>query len=371
MLLDVAFVRADLGKQLGTLALLIGVKAGIVVLIFWALYGSLRLGLVVGLSLAQMGEFSFVLEQAGRQHGLLTENGHQTFLTASILSLMATPFLIQWSHRLGFALEKSAAAPMRPQRIEGSPGDSGHVIVVGYGLNGQNLTRVLKEVGIRYRVLDMDPAVVRAAAVAGEPIVFACGTQPAMRAKVDLPGARVLVVAVSDPGATARIVGEAGREKPALSIIVRTRYVAEIERLYRLGANEVIPEEFETSIEIFSRVLREYHIPRNLIALQVDLIRREHYGALRGLRIEGKGLDALAQYLVGTTADPLLVPETSAAAGKTLAEVGLGERSGVAVIAVVRDGRSTPNPRADFTIAAGDILVLLGNHQQLDDAARL
>ncbi|HKA32212.1 MAG TPA: cation:proton antiporter, partial [Candidatus Binatia bacterium] len=109
MLLDVAFVRADLGKQLGTLALLIGVKAGIVVLIFWALYGSLRLGLVVGLSLAQMGEFSFVLEQAGRQHGLLTENGHQTFLTASILSLMATPFLIQWSHRLGFALEKSAA----------------------------------------------------------------------------------------------------------------------------------------------------------------------------------------------------------------------------------------------------------------------
>jgi CPA2 family monovalent cation:H+ antiporter-2 len=369
MLLDVAFVRADLGKQLGTLALLVGVKAGIVILIFWALYGSLRLGFVVGLSLAQMGEFSFVLEQAGRQHGLLTENGHQTFLTASILSLMATPFLIQWSHRLGFALEKSAAVPMTPQAAGESPGHSGHVIVVGYGLNGQNLTRVLKEVGIHYRILDMDPAVVRAAASAGEPIVFGDGTRPEILAKVDIAGARVLVVAVSDPVATARIVAEARREKPGLSIIVRTRYVAEIERLYRLGANEVIPEEFETSIEIFSRVLQEYHLPRNIISLQVDLIRREQYGALRGLRLAGKALDELGQYLAGTTADTVLVTDSSPAAGKSLAEIELRERSGITVIAVVRDGVSTHNPRADFRLAAGDILVLLGSHQQLDDAA--
>ena len=371
MLLDVAFVRTDLGKQLGTLALLVGVKAGIVVLIFWALYGSLRLGLVVGLSLAQMGEFSFVLEQAGRQHGLLTENGHQTFLTASILSLMATPFLIQWSHRLGFALEKSAAAPISPPRIEKTPGDSGHVIVVGYGLNGQNLTRVLKEVGIRYRILDMDPAVVRAAAAAGEPIVFGDGTRPEILAKVDVAGARVLVVAVSDPVATARIVDEARREKPALSIIVRTRYVAEIERLSRLGANEVIPEEFETSIEIFSRVLQEYHLPRNIISLQVDLIRREQYGALRGLRLEGKRLDELGRYLAGTTADTVLVTDSSPAAGKSLAEIELRKRSGITVIAVVRDGVSTQNPPAEFRLAAGDVLVLLGSHQQLDEAARI
>jgi len=67
----------------------------------------------------------------------------------------------------------------------------------------------------------------------------------------------------------------------------------------------------------------------------------------------------------------VLVPERSGAAGKTLAEVGLGERSGVTVIAVVRGGRSPPNPSADFILSAGDILVLLGSHQQLDEAMRL
>src|ERR1051326_3176883 len=159
--------------------------------------------------------------------------------------------------------------------------------------------------------------------------------------------------------------------KHALSIIVRTRYVAEIERLYRLGANEVIPEEFETSIEIFSRVLQEYHLPRNIIALQVDLIRREQYGALRGLRLEGKRLDELGRYLAGTTADTVLVTDSSPAAGKSLAEIELRDRSGITVIAVVRDGVSTQNPSAEFRLAAGDILVLLGSHQQLDEAARI
>jgi CPA2 family monovalent cation:H+ antiporter-2 len=245
------------------------------------------------------------------------------------------------------------------------------VIIVGYGLNGQNLTRVLKEVGIRYRILDMDPAVTRAAAKAGEPIVFGDGTRPEILAKVDVADARVLVVAVSDPVATARIVAEARREKPGLSIIVRTRYVAEIERLYRLGANDVIPEEFETSIEIFSRVLQEYHLPRNIISLQVDLIRREQYGALRGLRLEGKALDELGRYLAGTTADTVLVTDGSPAAGRSLAEIELRERSGITVIAVVRDGLSTHNPPADFMLAAGDVLVLLGSHQQLDTATRI
>jgi CPA2 family monovalent cation:H+ antiporter-2 len=370
MLLNLAFVAANLPAHMLALAVLVAVKTAVILLIFWLLYGSLRLGLVIGLTFAQMGEFSFVLAVAGREHGLLTESSGQMFLTASILSLVATPFLVQLSHRLGFGLQESLGSAAL-HAAGGGESATGHVVVVGYGLNGQNLTRVLKEVGIRYRVLDMDPAVARAAKEAGEPIFFGDGTRPEILDALGLAGARVLVVAVSDPVATARIVAEARRRKPDLSIIVRTRYVAEIERLYRLGANQVIPEEFETSVEIFSRVLREYHIPRNLIALQIDLIRREHYGALRGVRIEGKGFDALAQYLVGTTADTVLVPEKSAVAGKTLAEAGLGERSGVTVIAVVRDGRSTPNPPSDFRLTAGDILVLLGNHQQLDEAIRL
>jgi CPA2 family monovalent cation:H+ antiporter-2 len=180
--------------------------------------------------------------------------------------------------------------------------------------------------------------------------------------------ARVLVVAISDTTATARVVRQARTLNDALFIIVRTRYVSEIERLYRLGANDVIPEEFETSVEIFARVLHEFHIPRNVIAMQVDLIRRERYGMLRGLKLQGKTLDQLSQFLIGTTTDTCMILAGSPAAGKSLGEVELRARSGVTVIAVVREGKSTPNPGPGFVLRAGDILVLLGNHAELDRA---
>jgi CPA2 family monovalent cation:H+ antiporter-2 len=183
--------------------------------------------------------------------------------------------------------------------------------------------------------------------------------------------ARVLVIAISDAAATERLVSQARRLRADLYIIVRTRYVAEIDHLYRLGANQVIPEEFETSVEIFAHVLQEYHVPRNVISLQVDLIRREHYGALRGIRLQGKQLDALSQFLVGTTSDIFSIVEASPAVGKRLEEISLPSRTGVSVIAVVRDGQSYPNVGNDFKLAVGDMLILLGGHKALDDAAQM
>jgi CPA2 family monovalent cation:H+ antiporter-2 len=245
------------------------------------------------------------------------------------------------------------------------------VVIVGYGLNGQNLARVLKEVGIPYRILEMDPDLVRAAKSVDEPILFGDATRPEILQQAGAEAARVLVIAISDPVATARVVSQARVLAPEVFIIVRTRYVAEIEHLYRLGANQVIPEEFETSIEIFARVLQEFHVPRNVIALQVDLIRREHYGTLRGLRLEGKQLDALSQFLVGTTTDIFSILEDSPVAGKTLAEAEIRSRCGATIIAVIRDGKPYHDIGADFTLTAGDMLVLLGSHKALDDAARI
>jgi CPA2 family monovalent cation:H+ antiporter-2 len=189
--------------------------------------------------------------------------------------------------------------------------------------------------------------------------------------QIGVQQARVLVIAISDRTATVRLVAQARRLRRDLYIIVRTRYVAEIDHLYRLGANQVIPEEFETSVEIFARVLQEYHVPRNVISLQVDLIRKEHYGTLRGLRLQGKQLDELSQFLAGTTTDIFSIIEGSPVVGKRLEEVDLRTRSGATIIAVVRGGKSYHNPGGDFALATGDILVLLGDHKALDDAAQI
>jgi monovalent cation:H+ antiporter-2, CPA2 family len=375
MLLNLGLLSQDFRITLLELLLMIGIKSMVLFAVFWWLYRSIRLGVVLGLGLAQIGEFSFVLAKAGINYKLLSPADGQIFLAASILSMMATPFLIQWAHAWAFGFEGLFKDTGFNRSTSGgaieTASATGHVIVVGYGLNGQNLARVLKEVSIPYRVLEMDPDLVRSAKAGGEPISFGDGTRPEILQQVGIEKARILVVAISDPAATARLVSQARRLRTDLYTIVRTRYVAEIDRLYRLGANQVIPEEFETSVEIFARVLQEYHIPRNVISLQVDLVRKEHYGTLRGIRLQGKQLDALSQFLVGTTSDIFSIVEASPAIGKSLEEINLPLRSGVSVIAVVRDGKSYPNVGNDFKLAVGDMLVLLGGHKALDDAAQI
>jgi monovalent cation:H+ antiporter-2, CPA2 family len=375
MLLNLNLLSQDFRIALLDLMLMIGIKSFVLFVVFWWLYRSVRLGVVLGLSLAQIGEFSFILAKAGINYKLLSPSDEQIFLAASILSMMATPFLIQWAHGLAFGVEGLLKNVEFNRSTSGKVSETsaaaGHVIVVGYGLNGQNLARVLKEVSIPYRVLEMDPDLMHSAKTGGEPISFGDGTRPEILRQAGIERARVLVIAISDPAATARLVSQARRLRADLYIIVRTRYVAEIDHLYRLGANQVIPEEFETSVEIFARVLQEYHVPRNVISLQVDLIRREHYGTLRGLRLQGKQLDALSQFLIGTTSDIFSVVENSPAVGKSLEEMDLPSRSGVSVIAVVREGKSYHNVGNDFKLAAGDLLVLLGGHKALDDAGRM
>jgi CPA2 family monovalent cation:H+ antiporter-2 len=210
----------------------------------------------------------------------------------------------------------------------------------------------------------LDPDLVGQTKRAGEPIIFGDGTRVEVLNKLGINSARILVIAISDPTATARIVSQARRLRPDLYVIVRTRYVAEIDRLYRLGANQVIPEEFETSVEIFAHVLSQYHVPRNVISLQVDLIRREHYGTLRGLRLEGKRLDELSQFLGKTTTDTFLLIKGSPAAGCSLEELKLRSRTG-------RDGKSFLSPGAEFRLTSGDTLVMIGSHAELDEAMRI
>ena len=375
MLLNLDLLTRDFLTPLMNLLLIVGIKSLLIFAVFWWLYGSIRLAVLLGLSLAQVGEFSFILAKAGINYNLLTPANEQLFLAGSILSMIATPFLIQSVHGLAVGLEAMlGASPESTSAGETAASENvaqGHVVVVGYGLNGQNLARVLKEVGISYRVLEMDPDLVRCAKAAGEPIFFGDGTRPEILQQAGIRQARVVVIAISDPAATARVVSQARRSRPDLYIIVRTRYVAEIDHLYRLGANQVIPEEFETSVEIFARVLEEYHVPRNVISLQVDLIRKEHYSTLRGLRLQGKQLDELNQFLVGTTTDIFSIVGASPVVGKSLEEVDLRSRCGATVIAVVRAGKSYHNLGADFALAAGDMLVLLGDHKALDDAAQI
>ena len=152
-------------------------------------------------------------------------------------------------------------------------------------------------------------------------------------------------------------------------IIVRTRYASEIDELFHLGADDVIPEEFETSVEIFTQVLKRFHVPRNIIDAQVKIIRGECYGILRGTcEVFKPSAERISDLLSAGTTESYYVTKGSWLTGQTLGDVDLRSRTGATVIAVVRGEKSFSSPGAEFSIEAGDTLVLVANHRDMNQA---
>lgn len=246
-----------------------------------ALGQSARTAVSVGLGLAQIGEFSFVLSTAGTATGLLSPTLDQLFLAVAVGTMTLTPSLVAVAPSLGAFVERHTRR--RWTQSDGGPADharpagvSDHVIIAGFGFNGRNLARVLRRTGIAYRVIETNARVARQVRRDGEPALYGNASSPEVLHHAGIERARVIVIAISDAAATRRIVAAARRLNPQLHIIVRTHHLREMHTVVALGGGEVIPEEFETAIEIFSRVLRRYLVPRDVIEREVREVRKEH-----------------------------------------------------------------------------------------------
>ena len=286
---------------------------------------------MTGLALAQIGEFSFVLAGVGRANGLLAGDIFQAFVASSILTILATPFLIQAGPALAARGERALPWKKRAAQDAARPACDldGHVIIAGYGLNGRNLAHVLKEAGIGYFIIELNPVTVREAAAEGELIIFGDVSSRTILEEAGARRAKGIVFAISDPLVTRRGVKAVRELNPDLFIIVRTRYASEIDELLKLGADDVIPEEFETSIEIFTRVLEKYHVPRNIIDAQVKVLRGECYGMLRGSCSAVRPVaERIADLLAAGTAETYFVGQGAWPAGQTLGALDLRGRTG-------------------------------------------
>jgi len=370
MLLDTRIAWHLRWQVLAVVAGIILLKIAVIFLTVRLLRFNARISLLTALGLAQIGEFSFVLARVCQDNDLLSGPVFQVFVASSVLTILATPLLMEAGPRLVEKIQERGvlSASLERANME-SEGLREHVIIAGFGLNGRNLARVLKETGISYVIVEINPETFRAACQAGEPVIFGDASSQVILQEAAIARARAMVIAISDPAAARRVVSLARQLNPEVFIIVRTRFVTEIEELYVLGADDVIPEEFETSIEIFVRVLEKYHLPRNIINTQVQVIRSERYGILRGARSSSRRLtEKIYDYLEAGVVETFLVPEGSWLEGKTLGEIDLRGKTGVTVIAVVRNEKTHSAPGADFRLETRDILVLVGDHQAMDRA---
>ena len=375
MLVDLGFLRNHPWVTVSGVALVLGGKTVFAAAAPMLMGSASRVALLAGLAVAQIGEFSFVLAREGQTTGLLSAPLYQTFLAVAVCTMLLTPFLIQGGPVIVQGLER--VLPLRrllpesrtplPEVAQDQLRD--HVIIAGYGLNGRNLAAALRSVGVAYYIVELNAQTVRQARAQGEPAFYGDATREEILHALGVDRARLFVVAISDPAATRRMVRVARGVNQDLFIIARTRYVVEIPELTRLGADVVIPEEFETSVEIFARVLSHYRVPRETVDQLTDQIRAAHYAALR--TPAGATTAAVLPGLPRMVIERVRLAPGAFAVGRSLASLALRTRTGALVVSLKRDDQDHPTPDPDLVLETEDELVIVAQPPQVEAARRL
>jgi CPA2 family monovalent cation:H+ antiporter-2 len=327
---------------------------------------SLRVSLEAGLSLCQMGEFSFVLLGVASEAGLIEPVLQQRVVAASIATLLISPFLIRFApdiaSRIVDGLRRADVSPPTTRDDTEIPA-SARVVVIGYGPAGQTLIRVLRSLDVPFIAVDTNPSAAQSAAQSGEPLLYGDATRPQVLRHLRVWEARLVAVAISDPLATRRVVSRIRAMAPDTPILARTRYVREVDRLSSAGASIVVAEEFEGSIELVARALECFDVPTGAIARFTEALREEGYGAIRAPA--ALPIDPWLMELLDHTDTAWVEVPMDLEGGPTLDELDFRARTGGSVLVIDRGANSYPNPPPDFALQGGDRLLVLGSAENL------
>ncbi|RXA18965.1 potassium transporter KefB [Methanosarcina sp. MSH10X1] len=378
MLLDLDILREHL---------LLILAATLIVLLLKLLANSLSTFLIgfplhtmilVGFSLSQVGEFSFILAKVGYTSRLISPLMYQEFLDMAVLSMVLTPLFMGIGYRTTSFAETLPFPPILKQgwyskfkQGESEEKPENHVIIVGFGINGKNVVTAAKDTSIPYIVIDMNPEVVRVEKLRGEHIFYGDAAQSAVLEHAGIHSAKSVVVTAGDPASAKRIIEVARRLNPQIHIIARTHFLSELDKFYAFGADEVISDEFESSIELFTRVLHRYLVPSSEINSLGSTLRADHYEMLRNPEVRRKKMSDLALDFADVEIRSIRVGKSSRAAGMTLGELNLRKNYGVSALAISRLHKIIPGPEAKTEILANDILLVISPPEKLDEVRKL
>jgi len=351
---------------LATLVLKAIVTAGSVRAMGWPM----RIGIQAGLGLCTVSEFGYVLAREAHTYNMIPSELLDLFIPYAVGAMLVGAILVPLAGPLSALIVDRNREDSDSEEAGHGEHLTDHVVVIGYGMNGKNLVRVLKATKIKCSVIEMNPALAREAMAEEVPVIVGDASRAVILHHAGIDTARAVVIAINDVRATRQIVGTVRALDHDIYMLVRTEFSAEIDQLLRLGASEVVPSDFEVSIKMFAHVLTEFRLPDNIIQSQIAAVRAGDYGVLRGLPLDARSdhLQELLAVFRKTGTQTFHIDENSPACGKTLANINLRATTGANIIAVVREGTPTPMPGGDFELGFGDVLVLVGSHKALDKA---
>jgi CPA2 family monovalent cation:H+ antiporter-2 len=374
MLLDLGFVADHPWLVAGAVILVIFLKTFIAGMTAFTLGHTFFGTVVVGLSLAQVGEFSFILAGVGLNYNIITPQHFQLFLAVAITSMALSPLMIQVSKPLATLILRLPLPPfmvngLSPLKQVDIPEISNHVVLIGKDSRAINLAAMIRSMELPFTSIVFDTDRARREMEKGNLTVFGDATYEPVLRQAFVHTAEMVVVSVGNLITALSIVEHIRSLNKHAYIIVRTRHVTDIEELYRLGATQVIPEEFETAIDFFERILGKYLIPRMDIERAIARTREDNYGIFRD-RSKVSGYSLLKDIPDIEIAAIRVVGE-SLFAGKTIAQTAMRKTAGVTIVAINHDGTITANPEPSAVINSNDILYLLGKPEMIALASNI
>ncbi len=370
MLVNPMYLVTNAGQVLAVTALIVLAKPLIAALIAFVRPYPARTALVVGAGLSQIGEFSFLLGSAAVALHLLDGNQYSLILAGAVASIVVNPLMFRAIAPMEKWLKRNPSLWARLDHQGVYATLSGehfhhHVVVVGYGRVGHHVVDVLEYLDIPRLVIDAEATRVAALEKMGVATLFGDAANSEILKHAGLQHARALVVTVPDEATAEVVVGSARKIAPNLPIIARAGTQKGVVRLSELGARDVVHPELEGGLEIVRHTLLRLGLPPIQVQTYTDIVRRDHYDAEISTPDEFNLLEQLLHAFRGMEIVWHEIAPSSSLTNRTVADVGIRDQTGAAVIAVKRDDEIIANPKSAFQFQANDVIGILGDANQV------
>ncbi len=368
MMLDMSFFAENILMILATVLLVIVIKSVVAGGAAFVLGHTFRGTILVGLGLAQIGEFSFILAKTGQTYQILTDYYYQLFLAVTIVSMAVSPFLIMVAKPLASLLLKLPVPEilvkgMFPLREIEVPKMQNHIVLIGKDSRSLNLSRMASRMKLPYVSIVFDPASARARQMKGEMVVYGDSMNEPILRKAYIETAEIVVISIGEAITALGVIEKVRSLNKHAYIMVRSKHVSDIEDLYEMGADQVIPEEFETAIELFERILKKLLIPKGEIETAISHIRDDNYGIFK--EKDGNNTFTLTDEIPDIEIVALRAGDYDMFPGSSLKDIHLRKQFGLTLVAAKRGETIFENPGSGFIFEPEDVIYILGKPEKI------
>jgi len=374
MLFDISFVAENYWLVIASVFLVLVIKTVIAGGTGFILGHTFQGTVLIGLALSQVGEFSFILARLGFDNGILPDQSTALFLSVAVLTMAVTPFLFHFSPvlvktLLSLPLPAKLRDGLFPLKEMEIPDFKDHLVIIGKDPSALKLSLMAKYNNIKHISIIFEPNLAREKMNEGDTVVYGDAVNEPILRKAHVEHADMVVVSVGSLIPCMAIIEKVRNLNRSAYILVRSTTIMNVEQLYKVGADEVLPEKLEIAIDLMTRIMIRRHIGQKEISRIIEGIRHRSLGnfSRKDLAHRPSVFDEFQNIHISV----LNIENGSQADGKSLIGLDLRRVSGVTLLALKRGTEIIEHPPADTVLKGGDIAYIIGDPDQVELASAL